>query len=288
MIPIHLALATRTKRVKMNELARVAAALQMQITRDFAPIWHVDATIGAFPLDDIPTGYWPIIVQDGAAPPEADGLHFSEADSHPYALVRHGPNWSLSASHEVLEMLADPTGSRTVAGMSPLQGQGRVEFLVQVCAPCGDSRFAYCVNDVIVSDFHTPRYFEPVASPRTSYSFRGAIERPREVLAHGSLSWLAGSGVLFQARANANGAITVTDHGPVSGRFTRPLREYASSLTPGHHRRLSNAVLDPLLADTRLAAIDAGRIRSRDVLAEIVRRFGGVAEEMEEQGQSAA
>ena len=38
-------------------------------------------------------------------------------------------SWSLTASHEVLEMLVDPFGKRTAAGRSPKSGQGQVEFL---------------------------------------------------------------------------------------------------------------------------------------------------------------
>ena len=35
----------------------------------------------------------------------------------------------------------------------------------------------YPVNGVPVSDFYTPRYFEPVRTDGTRYSFTGEIER---------------------------------------------------------------------------------------------------------------
>ena len=37
--------------------------------------------------------------------------------------------WSLTASHECLEMLADPFGNRLIAGDSPKPDQGRVQIL---------------------------------------------------------------------------------------------------------------------------------------------------------------
>jgi hypothetical protein len=54
-------------------------------------------------------------------------------------------------------MLVDLSGNRTVAGESPVAGQGRVEFLVEACDPSQDDQFAYTVNDVLVSDFYTDR-----------------------------------------------------------------------------------------------------------------------------------
>ena len=42
---------------------------------------------------------------------------------------------------------------------------------------------------ILVSDFYTPRYFEPRKADGVRYSFTGAIKRPREVLRGGYLSW---------------------------------------------------------------------------------------------------
>ena len=92
-------------------------------------------------------------------------------------------------SVEMLELLGDPSLKRVIPGPSPKRGQGRVEFLVEVCDPCEAEQFAYTVNDILVSDFYTPRFFDPVKSPATRYSFTGAITEPRQVLRGGYLSW---------------------------------------------------------------------------------------------------
>jgi hypothetical protein len=42
---------------------------------------------------------------------------------------------------------------------------------------------------VMVSDFYTPQYFDPVQSSGVRYSFSGQIRGPREVLDGGYLSW---------------------------------------------------------------------------------------------------
>jgi hypothetical protein len=182
----HLALVSETEQVKAAEVAKVSAALQKQLTRDFAPIWGMQATIDAFEsLDDIPPGYWPVVVIENVP---GSGTH-KNRNGQPYALVEAGPTWSLAASHEVLEMLVDPFASRLVAGQSPDPHQGRVEFLVEVCDPCQDGQHAYACNGFLVSDFFTPNYFDPVSVSTVRYSFTGAIRNPRDVLRGGCLSW---------------------------------------------------------------------------------------------------
>jgi hypothetical protein len=187
MVVRHVALTSMVAGVSTSELMIVAAALQKQVARDFAPVWRRRATVSAFAsLDDVPLGYWPVVVVDNV--PQGAGVHLDE-DQQPYALVELTNDWSLTASHETLEMLADPFGARLVAGNSPKPEQGRVEFLVEVCDPCEADTFAYSVNGVMVSDFYTPHFFDPSSAAGVRYSFTGSIEKPRDVLAGGYLSW---------------------------------------------------------------------------------------------------
>jgi hypothetical protein len=189
MLSYHLALIADGAPVELKELTSVAAALQKQVTRDFGPIWDISADVSAFAsLEDMPLDYWPVIIKDKLDDPTAGGYH---EDSHgqPYSLVAYSDDWTLAASHETLEMLADPFGRRMIAGPSPKDGQGRVKFLVEVCDPCEDASCAYSVNGVVVSDFYTPHYFDPVASVGTRYSFHSKITAPRQVLKGGYLSW---------------------------------------------------------------------------------------------------
>src|SRR5690348_12372196 len=131
-LPIHLALVP-VANIKFNDVAKVSAAIQKQIIRDFTPIWSVEATIDAFPTpNDVPVGYFPIFIVDTF---DTGGQHKS-VNNQPFALVAAGKSWSLAASHEALEMLVDPDGNRLVAGTSPVDSQARVEFLVEVCDPC--------------------------------------------------------------------------------------------------------------------------------------------------------
>jgi hypothetical protein len=199
MLTANLALVSEVDGHDPTDVAAVAAALQKQVTRDFAPIWDVQATVDAFPrLEDVPIGYWPMIVRDDIEHEGAAGIHLDK-DGQPFALITMGHSWSLTASHETLEMLADPNGNRLVAGDSPKEDQGRVRFLVEVCDPSESEKFAYTVNGILVSDFYTPRYFDPTPSTTIRYSYTDAIKEPRTILPGGYISWQdLGSGNWWQ------------------------------------------------------------------------------------------
>ncbi|WP_371614189.1 hypothetical protein [Streptomyces sp. NBC_00454] len=189
MLIVQLALVseTQTNQISPSQLNRVAAALQKQATRDFGPLWQVDATVDAFDrLEDVPVGYWPLIVVDDV--PNAAGFHTDE-NGQPYSLIEFGDSWSLTASHEMLEMCADPFGNRLIAGKSPHPDQGVVEFLVEVSDPSEAAEFGYTVNGLLVSDFFTPRFYDPVTTEGVRYSFGGHITQPRQVLRGGYISW---------------------------------------------------------------------------------------------------
>src|SRR5438093_10208910 len=161
---LQVALVSESKNITFSELTQVSAAVQKQVARDFAPIWSVQATVDPFAtLADVPIAYWPIIVQDDVKDLAGGGVHLDE-QNQPFALVEYDTEWALTASHECLEMLADPFGNRLMAGPSVKKGQGRVEYLVEVCDPCESRRYAYTVHGVMVSAFYPPDFFHR-ASP---------------------------------------------------------------------------------------------------------------------------
>ena len=71
------------------------------------------------------------------------------------------------------------------------------------------------VNSVMVSDFYTPQYFDPVKSRGVRYSFSGQVRGPREVLDGGYLSWFdPQTRHLFQLQVDGKKK-TIADKGEV-------------------------------------------------------------------------
>lgn len=204
-LPYQIGLASRSASVSLAELVKVTSALNLQIARDFAPLWGVSANVVAVPNPDvIDPGVWPIFIEDDIGA-DLSGFH-TTAQNQPYARVESGAAWSLTASHECLEMLADPTGNRLypsvgiglVNGEFRDLGKAKFEYLIEVCDPCQDDACAYMINEVVVADFYTPRFFDPVSLDTVRYSFSGRIKRPRQVLPGGYLSWRNPNGIGFQ------------------------------------------------------------------------------------------
>jgi hypothetical protein len=211
-LPIHIALVSLTKQISTRSLLQVAAAIQKQATRDFAPIWGLTATVDGFDdLESVPNDYIPVVVFGdagelcgelvsfvGSEPAErlvdafesgtVAGVHLNALTRQPFALVSATDAWTVLASHEVLEMICDPFGNRLVAAAHPTRPRERVKYLIEVCDPCC-SRW-YPVNGVPLTDFYTPRFFDPVRVAGVRYSFTGSIEYPRQILENGYLTFL--------------------------------------------------------------------------------------------------
>jgi hypothetical protein len=208
----HVALVSLTRDVSNRDLMRVAAALQKQVTRDLSPIWGIPATVNAFAdLSSVPSDYYPVVVFNEAADladrlavtigeeaatqlvdqfalAQVQGIHLNGFTRQPFALVEVSDLWSVTVSHETCEMLVDPYGNRLVAAAHPWNPEVRVNYLIEVCDPC--LSIWYPVNGLPVSDFYTPRFFDPVRTEGVRYSFTGEVEYPLQILEDGYVSWI--------------------------------------------------------------------------------------------------
>jgi hypothetical protein len=268
MLTTNIALVADTDAVSAREITRVAAALDKQVTRDFGPLWGVLATVDpVFSLEEVPVGYWPIVLRDRIKAPGADGFH-KDRFGQPFARLALTDSWSLTASHECLEMLADPFGDRMIPGPSIKRGEGRVSYLVEVCDPPESEEFAYTVNDVLVSDFITPSFFDPMKVEGVRYSFTGAVKHPRQVLEGGYISWRNQTNEHIEQLVVRNGKNEFRDLG-VWHPSSRSVREFVDSKT--EHPELEHG-LSP--QDIRLrSAIEAeqNNKRAREQAANLFR-----------------
>jgi hypothetical protein len=269
----QVALVSQTNNIKMDDLTAVSAAIQKQVTRDVAPAWNIEASVDSFQtLEDVPLGYWSVVIKDDI-PYDAGGIHLNKENGQPYALVKYSDDWPLTTSHEVLEMLVDPSGNRTVATNSPNPDQGRVLMLVEVCDPSEGAQYGYSLNGILLSDFYTPRFFDPVASSGVQYSFSGAITKPREVLDGGYVSWWDPVTThVFQLFVNGTRKQLV-DRGSVPAGFGT-LRSFADSFTNKHRAKIKKTKPRGLMLTSAIGAkkkkegkIDVSRIAHANILA---------------------
>jgi hypothetical protein len=215
-IPVHVALVDETGRFTTAELAEVSGALNEQVQADFRPIWGgPPATVGVYKT--APPNTWRIVLQENLDVSGALGYH-TDANNVPVSYVdvinRQGeldPKWTVTASHELLEMLADPWGNRMhtarlPAGVLPddvglprpkdKRHANRVAYLVEVADP--PEAESYEVGGVKVSDFITPDWYRSFPKVAEAYSHQGACVQPREVADGGYVSFMLPDGDWWQ------------------------------------------------------------------------------------------
>jgi hypothetical protein len=196
---IQVGLVDKTGEIDSALMQAAAAALNIQVTRDLTQFWTVQATVTALPSPTkIPAGVWPVFLVK-SLPPGEGGFHLDK-HNQPYAEViasSKSEEWTIDASHETLEMLVDPYGNRLqnstsieIKGGKIVDGTGQYGYLVEACDPCEADKYAYAISGIAVSDFLTPRFYDPLVTPGTRYSFTGAIKAPRQILPGGYISWV--------------------------------------------------------------------------------------------------
>lgn len=229
LMPETIVLIDKTGSVPADQLAKAAAAINTQISRDVVRFWSVAAGVQAVhDGDPVPVGAWPVSIVPVLSPGEG-GFHL-DRHGQPYAEVATS-DWTVAASHEIIEMLVDPVGNRLKPSRDLRVNNGALEtwgpltlrYLVEACDPC-ESR-TYQIDGIAVSDFLTPHYYDPHQQPNVAYSFTGALTGPRTLLPGGYVSWLnPNTGTWWQAHwDDQSKPPELVDLGDISG--VRSIRE---------------------------------------------------------------
>ncbi|MGH9727505.1 MAG: hypothetical protein ACRD4V_02800, partial [Candidatus Acidiferrales bacterium] len=159
-----IAIVNESTKVSDADVQRWMAAEQQQVSGDFAPIWDTDAQLECVPRGvTVPVGTWQLVLLDDSDQANALGYHELTANGDPLGKafiasdIADGVAWSVTASHELLEMLGDPQINRTIE----VDGQdGSIKFYaLEVCDACESDSCGYRVDDVLLSDFVTPAWF---------------------------------------------------------------------------------------------------------------------------------
>src|SRR5580693_1090289 len=145
MSVIQVGLVDKTGKLDTQLLQETAAAISIQVTRDLSPIWNVQATVQYLQSPtNIPVGVWPVFLV-AKLPPDEGGFHLDKKNQ-PYAEVIGTPDsadWTIDASHEIVEMLVDPAGNRLqtsraieISGAGVQDTTGQFNYVVEACDPC--------------------------------------------------------------------------------------------------------------------------------------------------------
>ncbi len=175
-----------------TDVKRVIAACNKQLERDFGPAYAIKAECH-FAAKDAPlSAYdWQLIVVDDADTAGALGYHETTANGTPigYCFAKttrdYGGLWTVTFSHELLELVADPDINACM-----LDGSGQKFYATEVCDACEDDSLAYDIDGVKVSDFVLPGFWVSSVKPHAPLSFAGHVTKPLQILPGGYLAFL--------------------------------------------------------------------------------------------------
>jgi len=191
MATIHVAVINASTVLPDSAVQAAVPDLQTQVHRDFAPAWGLDAELTFVPKGAQPLpAAWQLVILDNSDQAGALGYHDVTAQGLPLGKVFAGTDlqyhlqWTVTASHELLEMLADPEINLTVF-VQPTASRGTL-YAYEVCDACEADTFGYRIGNTLVSDFVYPTWFEPSLKPgSTQFDYGKHIQQPLALLAGG-------------------------------------------------------------------------------------------------------
>jgi hypothetical protein len=173
------------------DVAPVVAALQKQVTNDFRPVWGTDAELSIVSKgSQPPSGNWWLVLLDDSDQANALGYHDLTSEGLPVGKVfaasdlKAGTSWTVTASHELLEMLGDPNINLTVFVQS--SNTAGILYAYEVCDACEDDSLGYQIDNILLSDFVYPSWFEGFRTEgSTQFDRMNKISNPFQLLVNG-------------------------------------------------------------------------------------------------------
>jgi uncharacterized membrane protein YgcG len=164
------------------DLDKLVAALAKQLQQDFVPIWGYPAKL--YVTQNPKPGEWQVVFLNDADAAKALGYHDLTKNGQPISKVfvrttlSAGEKVSVTASHELLEMLIDPG-----AQMWAQSGDGKF-YAYEMCDAVEAEE--YVIDGVAVSDFVYPSFFESWHKPGSvQFDHLKRVSRPFETLKQG-------------------------------------------------------------------------------------------------------
>ena len=155
-----------------EEVQQAIRAVNRQISEDFEPYWSMGALLrlegeaGSRPTPQNPVdmrGDAILYLWNETNIPGALGYHDRNNHGIPFGFVftelsaSIGENWTVTLSHEALELIADPEVNLLVAGPHPGDPSKEVFHWYEMCDAVQDE--TYKIDNVEVSNFVLPLYF---------------------------------------------------------------------------------------------------------------------------------
>ena len=209
-----------------GDVAPVVAALQKQVTNDFRP--GTDTQHSIVPKGtQLPAGSWWPVLLDDSDQANALGYHDLTTEGLPIGKVfaasdlKAGTSWTVTASHELLKMLGGPNINLTVFVEN--NNTAGILYAYEVCDACEDDSLGYQIDNVLLSDFVYPSWFESFRTEgSTQFDRVNKIQNPFQLLVNGYIGiFHVASGSGWQQQTQEKRPTNALHRGAVGSRRER-------------------------------------------------------------------
>lgn len=216
-----ISVINHSKNILDETVQTVVRVINRQISQDFEPYWsfgailRLEGPIGQRPNLKTPSdmrGDAVLYLVDGTSSAAATGWHLANYRDIPYGLVflglcekLHEP-WSMTLSHEALELVGDPMGNLLVQGNHPMDRRRKVYHLFEMCDAVQAE--SYTIEGVEVSNFVLPSYFSEGEQAGRRNDFLGRVHAGKALPSFGM---------------NPGGYLNIFD--PKTGNWEQPMYE---------------------------------------------------------------
>jgi hypothetical protein len=188
---INIDVLNKSTALTDDEVSQALTAFGKQANSDVSSAWGLDQVALEFvPSSETPSAaHWWLVVLDNSDQAGALGYHDLTTAGLPISKVfagtdkQYGYNWTVTATHELIEMLVDPWLNLCAVGPD------RRVWAYEACDPVEADELGYEIDGVLVSDFCLPAWWEP---PRDGVpvDFRGHVTKPLQLAKGGYAQYL--------------------------------------------------------------------------------------------------
>jgi hypothetical protein len=162
---------------------KLIAAMQTYVTKFITPVWGTPAILTK--TKGFVKGSWAMVFLDDADQAGALAYHDLTDDGFPISKVfvkttiDNGDLVSISASHELVEMLVDPGVQMMCTGPDP-----SAVYAYEMADPV--EQYSFEIDKIPMSDFVYPSYFEVFRKPGSvKFDQMGKVKKPFQIMPGG-------------------------------------------------------------------------------------------------------
>lgn len=177
-----------------EQVETAVSAIQIQLDRDFSLVWGKSAHLEIIKQrSDLAADSWLMAILDDSDQADALGYHDLTAAGQPIGKVfvktdiDNDLSWTVTLSHEILEILVDPDVNYTVFNQTKVNS-GNL-YAMEVCDAVESDSDGYEIDNVLVSDFIYPSWFDTWRQPHSvKFDHTGKLNKPLEIAPDGYTS----------------------------------------------------------------------------------------------------